>query len=86
MNTVDPLPPAELVKPPARPSAVVPEAPGQPWYSLAGLWRRKTTVIASLSVAAILCHLALRFGWRAAPGISRIPLLVTLVIGGLPLV
>ncbi len=86
MTTVDPLPPAELVKPPARPSAVVPEAPGQPWYSPAGLWRRRTTVIASLSVAAILCHLALRFGWRAAPGISRIPLLVTLVIGGLPLV
>ena len=44
-------------------------------------WHRKTTVIAALSVAAILAHLALRFGFRATPTISQIPLLITLAIG-----
>ena len=48
-------------------------------------WHRKTTVIAALSVAAILAHLALRFGFRATPATSQIPLLVTLAIGGVPL-
>ena len=46
---------------------------------------RKTTVIAALSVAAILAHLALRFGFRATPTTSRIPLLITLAFGGAPL-
>ncbi len=48
-------------------------------------WHRKTTVIAALSVAAILAHLALRFGFRATPTTSQIPLLITLAIGGVPL-
>jgi heavy metal translocating P-type ATPase len=48
-------------------------------------WHRKTTVIAALSVAAILGHLALRFGFRATPTTAQIPLLVTLAIGGMPL-
>src|SRR6185436_6660995 len=48
-------------------------------------WHRKTTVIAALSVAAILAHLALRFGFRATPTTSEIPLLITLAIGGAPL-
>ena len=48
-------------------------------------WHRKTTVIAALSVAAILAHLALRFGFRATPTTSQIPLLITLTIGGAPL-
>ncbi len=48
-------------------------------------WLRKTTVIATLAVAAILAHLVLRFGVRASPATSRIPLLVTLAIGGVPL-
>jgi len=47
-------------------------------------WRRKTTVIAALSVAAILAHLALRFGFRASPATAQIPLLVTPAIGGVP--
>jgi heavy metal translocating P-type ATPase len=59
--------------------------PGRSWNSPAGLWHRKTTVIAALSIAAILLHLVLRFGFRSAPGIYQIPLLVTLVLGGLPL-
>jgi len=49
------------------------------------LWQHKTTVIAALCVAAILAHLALRFGASAAPDVSRIPLLITLAIGGVPL-
>ncbi|HEV2456401.1 MAG TPA: heavy metal translocating P-type ATPase [Verrucomicrobiae bacterium] len=53
--------------------------------SFAGFWRRKTTVISSFSFVAILLSFALRFGFRAAPGIYQIPLLVTLVFGGLPL-
>lgn len=48
-------------------------------------WHRKTTVVAALSVVAILVHLALRFGSRASPTTSQIPLLITLAIGGVPL-
>src|SRR6478735_1945949 len=48
-------------------------------------WHRKTTVIAALSVAAILSHLALRFGFHTTPTTSQIPLLITLAIGGVPL-
>jgi heavy metal translocating P-type ATPase len=48
-------------------------------------WHGKTTVIAALSVAAILAHLALRFAFRAPPTTSQIPLLITLAIGGVPL-
>ena len=48
-------------------------------------WHRQTTVIAALSVVAIFVHLALRFGFRASPATSQIPLLITLAIGGVPL-
>jgi cation transport ATPase len=48
-------------------------------------WHRKTTVIAALSVAAIVTHLALRFSFRTSPATAQIPLLVTLAIGGAPL-
>ena len=37
------------------------------------------------SVAAILLHLVLRFGARTTPGTFHLPLLSTLVLGGLPL-
>ena len=56
-----------------------------PWNSPSGLWHRKTTGIAALSVAAILAHLVLRFGFHANPGAYQIPLLTTLALGGLPL-
>jgi heavy metal translocating P-type ATPase len=52
---------------------------------LSGLWHRKTTLIAAFSVAAILVDLVLRFGFHTTPRIYQIPLLATLVIGGLPL-
>ncbi len=48
-------------------------------------WQRKSTVIAALSIAAIVAHLALRFGFRAAPSAAQIPLLIALAIGGVPL-
>lgn len=57
----------------------------RPWYSPSGLWHRKSTIIAAFSVLAIGLHLVLRFGFHAAPGTHRIPLLVTLALGGLPL-
>jgi cation transport ATPase len=46
---------------------------------------RKTTVIATLSIAAIVLHLLLRFGFHTTPVTYQIPLLATLVLGGLPL-
>jgi len=49
------------------------------------LWQRKTTIIAAFSIVAILVHLVLRFAFRAAPGTYQIPLLGTLILGGLPL-
>ena len=55
------------------------------WKSPASLWRRKTTVIAGLSIAAILLHVALRFGFRTTPATYQMPLLLTLALGGLPL-
>ena len=59
--------------------------PGESWKSAAGVWHRKTAVIAAFSIAAIALHLVLRFGFHAAPGTYQIPLLATLVLGGLPL-
>jgi len=59
--------------------------PGRSRDSSSGLWRRKTTVIAAISIAGILLHLVLRFGIRTTPGTYQIPLLATLALGGLPL-
>jgi len=69
--------------PPRAPDA--PSPPRRAWYSPAALWQRKSTVIAVLSVAGIGAHLVLRFGAHAAPATSDLPLLATLVIGGLPM-
>lgn len=55
------------------------------WYSLAGLWQRKTMIIAALAIVGITAHLVLRYGLLATAGVYQIPLLATLVIGGLPL-
>ena len=56
-----------------------------PWNSPSGLWRRKSTVIAALSIIGIVSHLVLRFGFHSTAGTYRIPLLITLMAGGLPL-
>ena len=59
---------------------------GRFWESMGAVWRRKTSVIAAFSVAAIILHLILRFGFRTSPGAFQIPLLAVLVFGGIPLV
>ncbi len=59
--------------------------PLRSWFSPAALWHRKTTVIAAFSVVAILTHLVLRFGFHSTAETYHIPLLTTLVLGGLPL-
>lgn len=59
--------------------------PARSSYSPSGLWHRKTTIIAALSVVGILVHLVLRFGFHTTPGTYQIPLLTTLVLGGLPM-
>jgi heavy metal translocating P-type ATPase len=50
-----------------------------------GLLHRKTAVITALSIAAILVHLVIRFGFHTTPTTYQIPLLATLVLGGVPL-
>ena len=67
-------------------SKATPEPPPpRPGYSPSTFWQRKTTIIAVFSIGAIVVHLVLRFGFRAAPGTYQIPLLATLILGGLPL-
>jgi len=60
-------------------------APADPWYSPSALWRRKSTVIAAVSVVGLGLHLLLRFGLRTAPASQSIPLFVILGLGGLPM-
>ena len=52
--------------------------------TLTNIWSRRTSVIASFSVAAILLYLILRFGLHSRG--AEIPLLATLALGGTPLV
>lgn len=59
--------------------------PARPWWSPSALWQRKSTIIAALSIVGIISHLVMRFGFHATAGAGQIPLLATLVIGGLPL-
>jgi heavy metal translocating P-type ATPase len=56
------------------------------WESVTVLHRRRTSVIALFAAMAILVHLVLRFSLRTTSGIYQIPLLATLVFGGIPLV
>ena len=59
--------------------------PVRSWSLLSDLWHRKSTVIAALSIVAILIHLVLRFNVHGTRATYQVPLLATLVIGGLPL-
>jgi cation transport ATPase len=59
---------------------------GRFWESVSGVWRRKTSLITVLSIAGILSHLALRFGFHAGTKVTQLPLLITLALGGAPLV
>jgi len=85
MKTTLEHPPASGLDKGAGPKLSQEPPPGGPWNSPSALWRRKTTVIAALSIVAILLHLVLRFGFHTTPGTCQIPLLATLALGGLPL-
>ncbi|WP_442484211.1 heavy metal translocating P-type ATPase [Aeoliella sp. SH292] len=50
------------------------------------VWNRKSILIAGVAIAAIVLHLLLRFVFHASPEAYQLPLLVSLVIGGVPLV
>ena len=86
MKTTLEHPPASDSEKGAEPKPSHQPPPGRFWESLADLGRRKTTVIAAFSVAAIILHLILRFGFRTSPGAFQIPLWATLTLGGIPLV
>ena len=83
MKTTLEHPPASGSGKGAEPTLSQQPPPGRFWESLAELWRRKTTVIAAFSVAAIILHLILRFGFRTSPGAFQIPLWATLALGGI---
>jgi len=54
--------------------------------ALAVVWRRKNTILAAIAIVAISVHLLLRFAFHTSPGVYEMPLLIALVLGGLPLV
>src|ERR1700693_2013948 len=83
-NTLE-HPPASDSKKRAEPKPSQEPPLGRSWDSPSNLWQRRTTVIAAFSIAALLSHLVLRFGLHTTPGIYQIPLVATLVLGGLPL-
>ena len=77
--------PASASENKAEPQLSQEPSPSRSWYTPSGLWHHRTTVIAGLSIVAILLHLVLRFGFHPTPGTYQIPLLATLAFGGLPL-
>lgn len=52
---------------------------------LSRLWQRKSTLLAVVALTGIVTHLVLRFGFDAKTSTQHLPLLITLVIGGLPM-
>jgi heavy metal translocating P-type ATPase len=85
MKTISELPSADSLEKGVKPKQDQTLVPSSTWNSLSGLWHRKTTIIAAFSIAAILLHLVLRFGFHATQRNYQVPLLATLVLGGLPL-
>lgn len=51
---------------------------------LAVLWQRKSTLIAALALTGIVTHLVLRFSFKTSVSVQHLPLLITLIVGGLP--
>ncbi len=54
------------------------------WYSATELWRHKTAVIAAFSLAGIVAHLVMRYGFGSSEDVARMPLFATLAMGVLP--
>ena len=52
---------------------------------LSKVWQHKSAIIAVLCVVLIAVHLVLRFGVNASPSTQHLPLFITLIIGGLPM-
>lgn len=52
---------------------------------LSALWLRKSTLIATLALTSIVTHLVLRFGFPASVGMQHLPLHITLIVGGMPM-
>lgn len=52
---------------------------------LSVLWQRKSTLIAALALIGIVTHLVLRFAFKTSLSAQHLPLLITLIIGGLPI-
>jgi heavy metal translocating P-type ATPase len=48
------------------------------------LWQRKSTLIAALALIGIVTHLVLRFSFKTSLSVQHLPLLITLIVGGLP--
>ena len=86
MKTTLEHPPARRPQERAEPKPTHQAPAARPWNSLPGLWQRKSTVIAALSIAGIGMNVALRFGVHTTAGTYQFPLLATLVVGGLPLI
>jgi heavy metal translocating P-type ATPase len=53
--------------------------------SFSVIWQHKSAVISALSLLGITAHVVLLFGYHTDPSISRLPLFVILVVGGLPM-
>ncbi|MCC6511706.1 MAG: heavy metal translocating P-type ATPase [Pirellulaceae bacterium] len=56
----------------------------KPANGLIKWWTRKSLVIALLAMLSIAMHLLLRFGFQTTLPVSNIPLLLTLLLGGVP--
>ena len=67
MKTALEHPPANRPEKGAEPKPSQEPPPSRSWNSPSALWHRKTTVIAALSIVAILSHLVLRFGFHTTP-------------------
>ena len=50
------------------------------------LWGQRQMIIATLAVLGIITNLFLRFALQLVPSVYDVPLLMTLTIGGIPLV
>jgi len=70
---------------PPGPATSAATLPDESWHTWSGLWRRRTNLIAGGSLLAILVHLLLRYVVHADAVLVRSPLLVTLFLGGIPL-
>ena len=85
MSTVIIHPPISGPEKAPAPRAIPGPAQRPRWLSPSRLWRRKTLIIAALSIIAICLHLLLRYGFRTGPEAYQAPLMVTIALGGLPL-